>query len=44
MGVEFNADTYEDSYNTHITTLEEIELRNPPAYLRLMSDLYKLVT
>jgi hypothetical protein len=44
MGVEFNANTYEDSYNTHITTLEEIEQQNPPAYLRLMSDLYKLIT
>ena len=44
MGVEFNADTYEDSYNTHFATLQEIQQRNLPAYQRLMSDLYKLAT
>ncbi|KAI9451167.1 hypothetical protein BJY52DRAFT_1191169 [Lactarius psammicola] len=44
LGVEFNADTYEDSYNAHVATLDEIRERNPPAYHRLMSDLYKLTT
>lgn len=43
-GIEFNADAYEDSYNIHIATLKEIEENNRPAYRRLMSDLYKLVT
>ncbi|KAH9015558.1 hypothetical protein EDB84DRAFT_1443401 [Lactarius hengduanensis] len=43
-GIEFNADAYEDSYYIHIATLKEIEDNNKPAYRRLMSDLYKLVT
>ncbi|KAI9433255.1 hypothetical protein H4582DRAFT_1820013, partial [Lactarius indigo] len=44
LGVEFNADTYEDSYYIHIATLKEIQEKNSPAYRHLMSDLYKLVT
>jgi hypothetical protein len=44
IGVEFNADTYEDTYHTHLGTLSEIQERNPPAYYRLMSDLYKLAS
>ncbi|KAN0131079.1 hypothetical protein V8E53_011080, partial [Lactarius tabidus] len=44
IGVEFNADTYEDTYHTHLGTLSEIQERNPPVYYRLMSDLYKLAS
>ncbi|KAF8258351.1 hypothetical protein EI94DRAFT_1708075 [Lactarius quietus] len=40
--LEFNADTYEDTYNTHIKTLKEIREKNPPGYYRLMSNLFKL--
>ncbi|KAF8267149.1 hypothetical protein EI94DRAFT_1701244 [Lactarius quietus] len=40
--LEFNADTYKDTYNTHIKTLKEIREKNPPGYHRLMSNLFKL--
>ncbi|KAN0132012.1 hypothetical protein V8E53_010292, partial [Lactarius tabidus] len=39
-GLDFNADTYEDSYNTFISFLVEIHTQKPPAYHWLMSDLY----
>ncbi|KAF8267617.1 hypothetical protein EI94DRAFT_1700860 [Lactarius quietus] len=42
--LEFNADIYEDSYNTHISTMEEIQIKSPAAYHRLMSDLYKFAS
>ncbi|KAF8258700.1 hypothetical protein EI94DRAFT_1620474, partial [Lactarius quietus] len=42
--VEFSADTYEDSYNIYMATMEEIWAKNPAAYHRLMSDLYKLAS
>ena len=40
-GLNFNADTYEDSYNTFILFLNEIWEQKPLAYHRLMADLYK---
>ena len=40
-GLDFNADTYEDSYNTFISFLNEIRAQKPLAYHRLMADLYK---
>ncbi|KAF8267552.1 hypothetical protein EI94DRAFT_1801555 [Lactarius quietus] len=43
-GLDFNADTYEDSYNTFVSFLEEIRKQRLPAYHHLMSDLYKLVS
>jgi hypothetical protein len=39
-GLDFNADTCEDSYNTFISFLVEIHTQKPPAYHWLMSDLY----
>ena len=41
-GLDFNADTYEDSYDTFISFLAEIRKQRLPAYHRLMSDLFKL--
>ncbi|KAN0131210.1 hypothetical protein V8E53_010914 [Lactarius tabidus] len=43
-GLDFNADTYEDSYNTFISFLEQIRKQKLLAYHRLMSDLFKLVS
>ncbi|KAN0132479.1 hypothetical protein V8E53_009738 [Lactarius tabidus] len=43
-GLDFNADIYEDSYNTFIAFLDEIRTQKLPAYHRLMSDLYQLVS
>ncbi|KAN0129815.1 hypothetical protein V8E53_012287, partial [Lactarius tabidus] len=42
-GLDFNADTYEDSYDTFISFLEQIQKQKLLAYHRLMSDLFKLV-
>ncbi|KAF8265495.1 hypothetical protein EI94DRAFT_1804293 [Lactarius quietus] len=42
--LEFNVDTYEDTYNTHIKTLKEIREKNPPGYHRLMLNLFKLAS
>ena len=42
--LDFNADTYEDSYDTFIGLLAEIRKQRLPAYHRLMSDLYNLVS
>ncbi|KAF8257936.1 hypothetical protein EI94DRAFT_1816484 [Lactarius quietus] len=42
--IKFSADTYKDSYNIYIATMEEIWAKNPAAYHRLMSDLYKLAS
>ena len=43
-GLDFNADTYEDSYDTFISFLAEIQKQRLPAYHRLMSDLFKLAS
>jgi len=43
-GLDFNADTYEDAYDTFISFLEEIRKQKLAAYHRLMSDLFKLVS
>ncbi|KAN0133851.1 hypothetical protein V8E53_008346 [Lactarius tabidus] len=43
-GLDFNADTYEDSYDTFISFLEQIRKQKLLAYHRLMSDLFKLVS
>ena len=43
-GVDFNADTYEDSYDTFISFLAEIRKQRLGAYHRLMSDLFKFAS
>ena len=42
--LDFNADTYKDSYDAFIGFLAEIRKQRLPAYHRLMADLYKLVS
>lgn len=43
-GQDFSADTYEDSYNIFIAFLKAIQTQKPPAYHRLMANLYRLVS